>query len=138
MTPLFPPSSRSARPSRAATRDATAFPVAIEPVNEISGTRGSSQSQVPTSAPPATRLNTPSAPCSFAARSHSACTAALHRGVSGEGFQRQTSPQTAASAAFHDQTATGKLKAVTIPTAPSGCHCSISRCCGRSEAMVRP
>ena len=44
----------------------------------------------------------------------------------------------AASAAFHDHTATGKLNAVITPTTPSGCHCSISRWCGRSDAMVRP
>jgi len=28
------------------------------------------------------------------------------------------------------------LKAVTMPTAPSGCHCSVKRWRGRSEAMV--
>ena len=45
------------------------------------------------------------------------------------------SPQTAASAAFHDQTATGKLNAVMTPIGPSGCHCSIMRWPGRSDAM---
>ena len=60
------------------------------------------------------------------------------RGVWLEGFQRVASPQTAANALFHAQTATGKLKAVTMPTMPRGCHCSIMRCWGRSEAMVRP
>ncbi len=59
-------------------------------------------------------------------------------GVWLEGFQIVASPQTAASALFHAQTATGKLNAVTMPTTPSGCHCSIMRCWGRSEAMVRP
>ena len=59
-------------------------------------------------------------------------------GVELEGFQTVESPQMAARALFHDQTATGKLKAVIIPTTPSGCHCSIMRCSGRSEAMVSP
>ena len=55
-----------------------------------------------------------------------------------DGFQTLASPHTAASALFHAQTATGKLKAVMTPMTPSGCHCSIKRCFGRSEAMVRP
>ncbi len=56
----------------------------------------------------------------------------------GEGFQTQGSPQTAAMAAFHDQTAMGKLNAVMTATGPIGCHCSIIRCRGRSEAIVSP
>ena len=59
-------------------------------------------------------------------------------GVSGDGFQTIVSPQTAATAAFQAQTATGKLNAVMIPTGPSGCHCSNIRCIGRSLAIVRP
>ena len=55
-----------------------------------------------------------------------------------DGFHTTGSPQTKASAAYHDHTATGKLKALITPTTPSGCHCSIIRCCGRSEAMVKP
>jgi hypothetical protein len=55
------------------------------------------------------------------------CTAMAHRGVFGEGFQMQTSPQTAAMNAFQLHTATGKLKALMMPTTPSGCHCSYMR-----------
>ena len=54
-------------------------------------------------------------------------TAMAVSGVFSDGFQIVASPQTAASAAFHDQTATGKLKAEMMPTKPSGCHCSIKR-----------
>ena len=43
-----------------------------------------------------------------------------------------------AMAAFHAQTATGKLNAEMMPTGPSGCHCSIMRWFGRSVAMVSP
>ena len=64
--------------------------------------------------------------------------ASAQRGVFSEGFQTTVSPHTQASAAFHAQTATGKLNALITPMAPSGCHCSISRCCGRSLGMVRP
>ena len=59
-------------------------------------------------------------------------------GVSSEGFHTTVSPHTSATAAFHAHTATGKLNAVITPTTPSGCQVSISRCPGRSEAMVRP
>ena len=41
-------------------------------------------------------------------------------GVFSDGFQIVTFPQIHAKAVFHDQTATGKLKAVIIPTIPSG------------------
>ena len=59
-------------------------------------------------------------------------------GVFSEGFQTSVSPQTSASIAFQAQTATGKLNAVITPTGPSGCHCSASRCAGRSLAIVSP
>src|SRR3546814_8809074 len=49
-------------------------------------------------------------------------------GVFSEGFHIQTSPHTQAIIAFHDQTATGKLKAEMMPTSPRGCHCSYMRC----------
>ena len=72
------------------------------------------------------------------ARSSSAWQASAQSGVFSEGFHTSASPQTSASAAFHAHTATGKLKAVMIPTTPSGCQVSIMRCPGRSEAMVSP
>jgi len=65
-------------------------------------------------------------------------TASAHSGVFSEGFHATVLPHTKASAAFHDQTATGKLKAEITPTTPKGCHVSIMRWSGRSEAMVKP
>ena len=59
-------------------------------------------------------------------------------GVFSDGFQITGSPQTSASAAFQDQTATGKLKAEITAQGPIGCQVSIMRCPGRSEAMVSP
>ena len=44
-----------------------------------------------------------------------ACTASAVSGVFSDGFHTTVSPQTRASAAFHDQTATGKLKAEMTP-----------------------
>jgi hypothetical protein len=59
-------------------------------------------------------------------------------GVFSDGFQASVLPQTSASTAFQDQTATGKLNAEMMPVTPSGCHVSIIRCSPRSVAMVRP
>ncbi len=67
-----------------------------------------------------------------------ACTASAVSGVFSDGFQTTGLPHTSASAAFHAQTATGKLNAVMMPTTPIGCHCSIIRWLGRSVAMVSP
>ena len=61
-----------------------------------------------------------------------------HSAPLGEGFHTVTLPQIAAMNAFQAHTATGKLNAVMTPTTPSGCHVSMSRCPGRSEAMVLP
>ena len=66
------------------------------------------------------------------------CTAIAVSGDGSAGFQITVSPHTAARAAFHDHTATGKLNAEITPIGPSGCHCSIIRWPGRSDAMVRP
>ena len=87
---------------------------------------------------PTTSVNTPVTPWSAITWLASRCTARAVSGVGSAGFHTTVSPQTAAIAAFHDQTATGKLKAVITPIGPSGCHCSIIRWPGRSDAMVRP
>ena len=57
---LLPPSSSSERPSRAAMRGASSLPIAVEPVAETSGTRGSSASCTARSAPPITSSASPS------------------------------------------------------------------------------
>ena len=65
-------------------------------------------------------------------------TISAQSGVFSLGFQMTGLPHTSASAAFHAHTATGKLNALMTSTGPSGCHCSIIRCSGRSLAMVSP
>ncbi len=59
-------------------------------------------------------------------------------GVFSDGFHTQALPQTRVIAAFHDHTATGKLKAEMTPVTPSGCQVSIMRWSGRSLAIVSP
>ena len=136
---LFPPSSRSERPNRSATRGPTARPIRVDPVALTSATPGWSTSAWPTSPPPTrTWLTSAGAPCSESARSSRAALAAAVSGAFSDGFQITVSPQTSATAVFHDQTADGKLKALMTPTTPRGCHVSISRCPGRSDGMVRP
>ena len=79
-----------------------------------------------------------SPPKRLAARSKIFIAASALSGVFSDGFQITGLPQTSASAAFHDQTATGKLNAEMTAHGPIGCHVSIMRWPGRSEAMVRP
>ena len=88
--------------------------------------RLSCRSRSPTVDPrPTTKLNTAgSTPFSRQTSDAILVTAIAVSGVPDAGFHRVESPHTAAIAAFHDQTATGKLKALITPTTPSGCHCS--------------
>ena len=136
---LLPPSSSSVRPNRPATRGPTAWPIRVDPVALSSATPGWSTRACPTSAPPISTCETSGgAPSSATACWRIAAQASDVSGVSSDGFQTTGSPQTSATAVFHDQTAAGKLKALITPTTPSGCQVSISRCPGRSEGMVRP
>src|SRR5215469_1821254 len=137
---LLPPSSRMERPKRDATTGASALPIAVEPVALTTGTRRSRASASPASRAPSRTCESAlgASPNFFAARSKRAWEASAVSGVFSDGFHRMLSPQTSASAAFHAQTATGKLKAEMTATGPAGCHCSIMRWPGRSDAMVRP
>jgi hypothetical protein len=136
---LLPPSSSNDRPNRSATRGPTARPMRVDPVALSSAIPRASTSASPTSEPPTSTWLSPSgAPCSAMARSRRAADASADSGASSDGFQTTGSPQTSASAVFHDHTATGKLNALMTPTTPSGCQVSISRCPGRSELIVRP
>src|SRR5436853_5924597 len=109
--------------------------MATEPVAEINGMRASFANFSPTLLrSPISKLKIAgSAPVSRQTRSAIFVTAIAVSGVFSDGFQIVASPQTAASAAFHDQTATGKLNAVITATTPRGCHCSIKRWLGRSD-----
>ncbi|MDT4818994.1 hypothetical protein FQZ97_521000 [compost metagenome] len=140
MAALLPPSSRIARAKRAASFGPTCRPMAVEPVAERMGTRGSSTSTSPMSRRPSSKPSKPSgaSPKRSMARCAMACTASAVSGVFSDGFHTTGSPHTSASVAFHDHTATGKLKAEITPHTPSGCQVSIIRCSARSVASVRP
>src|SRR5687767_2937410 len=139
MMALLPPSSRIERPNRPATASETLRPTLVDPVADINGSRRSCNIRSPTTDPlPTTRLKTPSNPEPAITLWPIRVTATAVSGVCDEGFQITLSPHTAAIAAFHDQTATGKLKAVITPTGPRGCHCSYIRWRGRSETIDRP
>src|SRR5919204_2090516 len=103
--------------------------MATDPVAETKGILGSSDNFCPTvlRSPISNVKIAGSAPLSRQTRSQIFITAIAVSGVFSEGFQTVASPQTAANAAFHDQTATGKLNALITAMTPSGCHCSIRR-----------
>src|SRR5882724_11940141 len=107
----------------------------VEPVAETRGMRRSAASFLPIEGPsPINKQNMAgSAPVCWQTRSAILITAIAVSGVFSDGFQIVESPQIAASAAFQDQTATGKLNAVITATSPSGCHCSIKRWLGLSD-----
>src|SRR5262245_8427864 len=95
------------------------LPMRVEPVAEIRGSRGSRTIGSPTSlTEPMAMLNTPGHSYSCITRSQILCTAMAHSGTLCDGFHTVGSPHTAAMAAFHAHTATGKLKAVITPTGP--------------------
>src|SRR4030095_1906186 len=126
---LLPPISMIVRPNRPWTVLATFKPMLTEPVAETNGIRASSANFWPTVLrSPISRVKIAgSAPVSRQTRSAIFVTAIAVSGVFSEGFQTVASPQTAASAAFHDQTATGKLNAVITATTPRGYNYYINR-----------
>ncbi len=69
----------------------------------------------------------PGTPCFCSTGAMTFCTAMAHSGALEEGFQMELSPHTVAIMAFQAHTATGKLKALMMPTMPRGCHCSYIR-----------
>src|SRR5215471_16572037 len=120
MSALLPPSSRIVRPKRPLTALATLNPILVDPVADTSGIRGSSANFWPTVfRSPTSRVKIAgSAPVSRQTRSAILVTAIALSGVFSDGLQIVVLTHTAARAAFHDQTATGKLKAVITATRP--------------------
>ena len=93
-------SSRWPRRSARASSDTSASPIAAPPMTICARPSGAS------------------GPKRSRARSKIFIVASAESGVFSDGFQMTGSPQTSASAAFHDQTATGKLKAEMIAHGP--------------------
>ena len=137
--PLLPPNSSNERPSLLETAPPILRPILQEPVAEIKGALLSCTNISPTSLLDPTKSDiTPFHPNGSKTRLTIFWIAIAVSGVLEDGFQTMTSPQTAAIIAFQAQTAPGKLKAVTIPTIPKGCHCSYILWFGRSECIVFP
>ena len=136
---LLPPSSSRDAAKRAARRGAISRPIRSDPVADTRATRGSSSRASQSRRSASSRRCTPSgAPTSAMARSSSAAQAREVNGVASEGFQITVSPQTSATAVFHDHTAAGKLNAEMTATTPRGCQDSDRRWPGRSDGSVRP
>ena len=138
---LLPPNSKIERPKRAATFVPTSRPMRVLPVALTKGTRASFTKASPVSRSPMIKVERfagASLPKRATAFSNKAWQAMAVNGVFSEGFHTIELPHTNAKAAFHDHTATGKLKALMMPTGPTGCHVSRMWWPGRSEAMVKP
>ena len=138
---LLPPSSRIER-GRSAARGAAPPPGpsrSSRSPRRAPRARRRSAPRPPRARRRAPRTSRPAPRRSASPRARRApCTASAVSGVFSEGFHTTGLPQTKASAAFHDQTATGKLKAVMTPHTPIGCQVSIMRWPGRSVETVRP
>src|SRR5215813_2754428 len=112
------------------------LPTFVEPVNDISFTRGSSYKTCAIVAPsPGTTLKIPAG--------------ALHRSmisasfnptndVSSEGFSTTVFPQASAKATFFIDNTTGKLNGEIAPTTPSGRRIAIEIIPGTSDGNVSP
>src|SRR5699024_7053336 len=118
---LFPPNSNSVLPNLRATFTATSLPIFVEPVADTKFILGSSLIHFPAFASLSNTEEIPSGRSFFFKISASIFWhATAHKGAFSLGFQIITFPHTKAMAAFHDHTATGKLKAEIIPTIPRG------------------
>jgi hypothetical protein len=120
------------RPARSAIR----FPVADEPVKEMTGTSGESTIVSPTAVPePVTRLTVPGGkPASAISSTRSV----PQWGVSLDGLKTTVFPVTRAGIIFQHGIAIGKFQGVTIPATPIGWRMLIAHLSGSSEGTVSP
>jgi len=103
----------------------TCLPTFVLPVKETREIFSSSAIACPISAPPVTILQiAPGKLFLSKTRSRIFVNAILKSGVEGAPFQILVLPQTIEIALFQPKTAAGKLKALIIPTLPSGFHAS--------------
>lgn len=111
----------------------------MDPVNEINGILLSSDIFCPISTPPWTTVKTFGFILFFYKTSAIILAVAIvTKEVEWDPFQVIRSPQTKAIAAFHPNTAQGKLNAVITPTIPSGFQTYIIKCYGLSELKTDP
>ena len=118
MSGLLPPISRITRFPVLAHSTAMWRPTAVEPVNEISFTRGSSKSTRASVGPsPGTTLRTPGGRPAFSKISASFRPTSE---VSSDGLRTKVLPVASANATFLSASTTGKLKGDMPATTPSG------------------
>lgn len=136
---LFPPNYNKVRPNLSPTALWTIFPTLVDPVNEIKGILLSYDIFCPISTPPWTTVKTFGFILFFSRTSAMILAVAIvTKEVECDPFQVIKSPQTKAIAAFHPNTAQGKLKAVITPTIPNGFQTYIIKCYGLSELKTDP
>ena len=135
MSAELPPSSRCARLRCRAAASPTLRPAALDPVNEITRTRGSATSAWPVSAPPGSTCSRPSGrPASSKIR---ASTTPPHTAVRGSGLSSTALPSASAGATERIDRIRGALNGAMTPTTPTGIRrARLSRCC--SDGMISP
>ena len=99
----MPPSSRFTRFSCRAAFTAISVPTAVDPVNAMHATRGSSTSAAPASAPPVTTLTAPGGRCASARSARRS----VARGVSSDGLMTTVFPAASAGAIFQTRSSNG-------------------------------
>ncbi len=99
----IPPSSRLTRFSCSAARTAMRVPTAVDPVNAMHATRGSSTSAAPTSGPPVTTFTTPAGRCASARST----IRSVANGVSSDGLMTTVLPAASAGAIFQTSSSSG-------------------------------
>jgi hypothetical protein len=114
-------------------------PILDDPVKESNGILVSLDIAYPISAPPCKTVRTFGLILFFNKTSRTIFAVAIvTKDEVGAPFQATVFPQIQAMAAFHANTALGKLKAVTTPTVPKGFQDYIMKCSGLYELKTVP
>lgn len=136
---MLPPSYSKLRPNLYYTFLFTILPIFVEPVNDTNGILLSYDIFLPISEPPCRTVSTLGFILFFYSTSAIILpVATVTNEVEGAPFQVSTFPQTNAIAAFHPNTAHGKLNAVITPTIPNGFHTYIIKCYDLYELNIEP
>ena len=135
MTAELPPSSRWARLRCRAASSPTLRPAAVEPVKEMTRTRGSAISAWPVSAPPGSTCSRPSGrPASSNTRAR---LTPPHTAVRGSGLRITALPSASAGATERIERISGALNGAMTPTTPTGTRrARLRRFC--SLGMISP
>src|SRR5918994_1051844 len=135
MMTFLPPISRWTFLKELAQVWFTRRPTAVEPVNDTTETSLCVDSNVPTSAPPVTRLTTPGG---TPASSSTLTKFTADSGVSVAGLNTTVLPHTSAGTIFHDGMAIGKFHGVMTEHTPIGWRTDIANLSRSSDGTVWP